>query len=76
MEAGFGVTVSEVAVSAVTVRDAWAEMPPEVAVMVVVPAETPRANPLVREVSPMVANAVVDELQLTRPVIVCVVLSL
>ena len=64
------------ALAEVTVNDAVTEILPEVAVMVVVPAETPVASPLVGEVSLMVANAGFDELQLTLPVMVCTLLSL
>ena len=64
------------ALAEVTVSDAVAEILPEVAVIVVVPAETPVASPLVGEVSLMVAKVGFDELQLTLPVMVCTLLSL
>lgn len=64
------------ALAAVTVSVVVVETLPEVAVMVVVPAETPSARPFVGEVSLMVANAGFDELQLTLPVMVCTLLSL
>ena len=67
----------DVALAEVTVNTAVFEViEPEVAVMLVVPAPTPRANPLVGVVSLMVATAGLDELQLTLPVIGCVLLSL
>src|SRR5207248_1089350 len=76
IEAGLGVIASDVALAAVTLSVAVAETLPEVAVIVVVPAETPRANPLVGEVSLIIATAGFDELQVTLPVIVCELLSL
>lgn len=69
--------VSDVALAEVTVKTAVLEViEPEVAVMFVVPAPTPRAKPLVAVVSLMVAAAEFDELQLTLPVMACVLLSL
>ena len=70
-------TVSDVALAEVTVNTAVFEvMEPEVAVMFVVPAPTPRASPLVAVVSLTLATAEFDELQLTLPVMAWVVLSL
>lgn len=61
---------NDVALADVTVNTAVSEViEPEVAVMLVVPAPTPNANPLVGVVSLMVATAVFEELQLTLPVI-------
>jgi hypothetical protein len=66
-----------VALAEVTVNTAVFEViEPEVATMFVVPAATPRARPLVGLVVLMVATAGLDELQLTLPVIVWVLLSL
>jgi hypothetical protein len=76
------VIVSDVALAEVTVRTAgvFELMVPELvvvlAVMFVVPAETPRANPWVGVVVLMVATDGLDELQLTLPVMICVLLSL
>lgn len=75
--AGLGEIASEVALAEVTVKTAAGEViVPEVAVMFVVPPATPRASPLVGVVSLMVATPVLDELQLTAPVIGKVLLSL
>jgi len=61
----------------VTVKTAAGEViVPEVAVILVVPADTPRASPLVGTVSLIVATPVLDELQLTLPVMGWVLLSL
>src|SRR2546423_1400793 len=76
IEAGLGVIASDVALAAVTLSVAVAETLPEVAVIVVVPAEMPVASPFVGDVSLMVATAGFDELQVTVPVIACELLSL
>jgi hypothetical protein len=71
------VIASDVALAEVTVKTAAGDViVPKVAVMLVVPADIPNASPLVGLVSLMVATAEFDELQLTLPVIGCVVLSL
>lgn len=70
-----GVIAKEVAVAAVTVNDAFAEIDPEVAVMVVLPAATPWARPFVGLVSLIVAAAVFEELQSTVEVMFCLLLS-
>ena len=57
-----GVTAIETMVGAVTVSDVLCEMLARDAVMVVVPAAAPVANPLAL----IVAVAVVDELHITR----------
>jgi hypothetical protein len=70
-------TTNEVALADVTVNTAVFEViEPELAVMLVLPAATPRASPLVGVVSLMLATAGLDEFQLTLPVMAWVVLSL
>lgn len=76
MVAGLGEITRPVAWAEVTLSVVVAETFPELAVMVVVPAETPVASPLVGEVSLIVATVLSDELQLTLPVMICVLLSL
>ena len=76
IEAGLGVIASDVALAAVTFNVAVAETLPEVAVIIVVPAEMPVASPFVGDVSLIVATAGFDEFQVTVPVIVCTLLSL
>jgi hypothetical protein len=64
------VTVSAVALAVVTVKDAGGEViVPELAVMLVVPAATPKASPEVGELVLMVATPGLDEVQLTLPLI-------
>src|SRR6185312_3303558 len=70
-------TTSDVALADVTVNTAVFEViEPELAVMLVLPAPTPSANPLVGVVSLMVATPAFEELQLTLPVMTWVLLSL
>jgi hypothetical protein len=77
MLAGLGVMAKPVGVALVTLRVAVAGVTPgAVAVMVVVPADTAVASPLVGAVSLIVANEVTEELQSTVPVIGAVLLSL
>lgn len=63
--------VTNVAVCVVIVSDADPDMIPDDAVIVVEPAATPVASPVFE----IVALLVFDELQVTEPVIFCVVLS-
>jgi hypothetical protein len=70
-----GVTAMETRVADVTVRVVEPEMPPEVAVIVAVPAATAVALPLVPAALLMVAKDAADELQVTEVVRSCVVLS-
>ena len=63
-----GDMVSAVAVAEVTVKEVVALIDPVEAVIVTLPDETPRASPLVGDVSPIVAMALFDELQLTLEV--------
>lgn len=65
-----GVTSRDTSVDGVTVRVVDPAMLPDVAVIVVDPAATAAANPLL-----MVATPVLDELQVTEAVKSCVVLS-
>jgi hypothetical protein len=60
-----------VVVTAVTVSVAVADMLPDVALMVVVPAATPVVKPLEPAALLIVATAVFDELQVTVPVNTC-----
>jgi hypothetical protein len=63
------VTASDVALAIVTVKTAAGDViEPDVAVMFVVPPDTPSANPEVGEVVLMLATAGFDEVQLTLPV--------
>ena len=71
-----GPTLSEVAAALVTVSEAVPEIAPEVAVIVVLPPATPCANPWVGDELPMVAAALFEEVQVTLPVMFCVLLSL
>lgn len=71
-----GLTLSEVAAALVTVSDAVPEIAPEVAVIVVLPPATPCAKPWVGDELPMVAAAVFEDVQVTLPVMFCVLLSL
>jgi hypothetical protein len=71
-----GVTVIEVADAVLTVREAVFEINPEVAVMVVLPPAMACARPCVGEALPIVAAAVFEELQLTDPVMFCLLPSL
>ncbi len=64
-----------VVVAAVMVSVADADMLPDVAVMVVVPAATPVAKPFEPAALLIVAAAVFDELQVTVPVNTCEVPS-
>lgn len=62
-------TASDVALAIVTVKTAAGDViEPDVAVMFVVPPDTPSANPEVGEVVLMLATAGFDEVQLTLPV--------
>ena len=71
------VIANDVALAEVTVKTAVFEtIEPEVAVILVLPAATPRASPLVELVSLMVATGGLDEVQLTVPVMGWVLLSL
>jgi len=65
----------ETSVAAVTVRVVEFDMPPDVAVIVVVPAATGVANPSEPAALLIVATPVVDELQVTVVVRFCVVPS-
>jgi hypothetical protein len=67
------VALAEVTVKTAAVVDV---IVPKVAVILVFPADTPKARPLVGVVSLIVATAGLDELQLTLAVIGCVLLSL
>ena len=64
-----------VVVTAVTVSVAASDIFPDVALMVVVPASTPEAKPLEPAALLIVATAVLDELQVTDAVSICVVPS-
>ena len=64
-----GDTEIETSVAAATVRVADPLIEPEAAVIVVVPALTPEANPWVPAVLLIVATLVFDELQVTEVVI-------
>lgn len=71
------VIANDVALAEVTVKTAAGDViVPDFAVMFVLPAATPKASPLVGEVSLMVATAGSEEVQLTLPVIAWVVPSL
>jgi hypothetical protein len=70
-----GVTAMETRIAGVTVRVVEPEMPPDVAVTVDVPTATVVALPLVAAALLMVATDVTDELQVTKVVRSCVVLS-
>ena len=71
------ITASDVALAEVMVKAAVFEViEPEVAVILAVPAATPRASPLVGAVSLTLATVLAEELQLTLPVMTCVVPSL
>ena len=70
-----GVTAMETSVAAVTVSVVDPETPPDVAVIVVVPAATGVANPSEPAALLIVATPVVDELQVTVVVRFCVVPS-
>ena len=63
-----GEMVSAVAVADVMVREVVALIDPVEAVMVTLPDDTPRVSPLVDDVSPIVAMALFEELQLTLEV--------
>jgi len=69
-----GVTAIEESVAAVTVRVVVPDLPPNVAVIVVVPGATADALPLVPPALLMVALEVSDELHVTDAVKFCVVL--
>jgi hypothetical protein len=71
-----GVMEIDTRVTAVTVRFAEPFTAPEVAVIVIEPASTPVANPCEPGESLIVATVPSDELQLTVPVMFCVLLSL
>src|SRR5262249_49597519 len=71
-----GVIEIETRVAWVTVSVVDPEMPPEVAVIVDVPAETPVARPCEPAALLMVATPVIDELQVEVVVIFCVLPSL
>jgi hypothetical protein len=71
-----GVTAIEVANADDTVSVAVPETVPEVAVMLVLPAATACASPLVGEVLLTSATAVFEEVQVALPVKLCVLLSL
>jgi len=75
--AGFGVTVIEVSIGAVTARLTTGDevTPLKAAVMLVLPIATPVANPCVPAVLLIVAAAVLDDAHVTVVVIFCVVLS-
>jgi hypothetical protein len=75
MEVFFGVTAIDVSVAAVTVRSADPDMPPDVAVIIVVPAATEVARPLEPDALLIVATPALDELQTTVVVRFWVVLS-
>ena len=70
-----GVTEIDVSVAGVTVSVADPDMPPDIAVIVVVPAATAVASPLEPEALLTVATPVVDELQVAEAVRFCVVPS-
>jgi hypothetical protein len=71
-----GFTLIEVADTVLTVSEAVFEIAPDVAVMVVLPPAMACARPCVGEALPMVATAVLDEVQLTDPVMFCLLPSL
>lgn len=70
-----GVTVIDTSVAAVTVRVVDPDVPPNVAVMVVVPADADVARPLEPDALLMVETPAVDEFQVTDVVRFCVVPS-
>jgi hypothetical protein len=72
IDAVAGVTVMEVSAAGVTVRDAVPVIAPEVAVMVTGP---PGATPVATPVEAIVAMALLDEVQATVLVKLCVVPS-
>jgi hypothetical protein len=67
--AGVGVTTISCSTALVTVKTVLPLTPPEVAVMVVVPAAIKVAKPWLGDVLLMVAAAVFEELQVTEVVI-------
>ncbi len=70
-----GVTATDTSVAGVTVRVVIPDIPPDAADIVVDPAATEVANPLVPAVLLMVATAELDEFQVEAAVRSCVVLS-
>ena len=74
--AGFGVTVIDVSVAVTAKLTTGDEVTPlKLAVIFVLPAATPVANPCVPAVLLIVAAAVLDDAHVTVVVIFCVVLS-
>ena len=65
----------DVSVAPVTVSVVVPETLPNVAVIVVLPAATGETKPLLPIASLIVATVVLEEFQVTEPVIFCVVLS-
>jgi hypothetical protein len=70
-----GVIAMDTSVAGVTVRVVDPDMPPEVAVIVVDPVATEKADPLEPAALLIVATVRSDELQATSVVKSCVVLS-
>jgi hypothetical protein len=69
-----GVTVMDTSVAEVTVSAVDPDILPDTAVIVVEPAATEVASPLEPAALLIVANPVLDELQVTAAVMFCVVL--